>query len=599
MNTKNFPPRPHGMSQLDYLWLNFGGRRIENEASSTPREDVLLTEKALTELIQKSTKGGIVSLMFDDDPLDPNYTRLTGTSLDGSILTFVKMPKEVHVIEFVGRTATQEDVDNGFHYPVGSKVLAITLSNGEQFLVSLEELNLVITGGESDTIINEVNSSGAIHSNLKIDRGNNSLSVIKLKTSNNGLYASLDIAPEETGVNLLKQANGLKAFIPLGTTGYNIKFENLTLAEYMNIPFKDSGTLYFITDKPYIFLGNRRYGVNIEPGEAPIVSLVYDPETMVLAYKRSDESDVRLVSLGPVSELKNGMMTKEQYIELLKLKTALDGIVNVKDYIEEQLNTVGIELEWGDISGRSKELLLKNGFGDVISKVEVDTENYLSFATSKVADEEDVINAAMQGIIISVGTQILILTLTSGDEVYVNLQGLVDIYTSKNTKSISLQISQSNEISADLNISSKDKMLYIYDDGVASHIQVVREPGKVTIYGRTRTEDDKLGEFIIGDPLIKTVFIKDFTEDIFQAYPPRLLDGKEYDALTNPLKLHEPYLIMSFGNDTGDPSTSFQYNDYLSLQPMINSFTISPEKGNMLERDENGYLYCSLKWIDV
>jgi len=56
---------------------------------------------------------------------------------------------------------------------------------------------------------------------------------------------------------------------------------------------------------------------------------------------------------------------------------------------------------------------------------------------------------------------------------------------------------------------------------------------------------------------------------------------------------------MSFSLDTGDPSTSFVYNDYLSLQPMINSFTLSPEKGNMLERDENGYLYCSLKWIDV
>jgi hypothetical protein len=79
----------------------------------------------------------------------------------------------------------------------------------------------------------------------------------------------------------------------------------------MNLVTKDPGTLYFIIDKPYIYLGSRRYGVNIEPGDAPIVSLVYDPSTMVLAYKRSDESDVRLVSLGPVSELSNGMMSKE------------------------------------------------------------------------------------------------------------------------------------------------------------------------------------------------------------------------------------------------------------------------------------------------
>jgi len=36
--------RPHGMSQLDYLWVNFGGYKISNEASSIPQEDVILTE---------------------------------------------------------------------------------------------------------------------------------------------------------------------------------------------------------------------------------------------------------------------------------------------------------------------------------------------------------------------------------------------------------------------------------------------------------------------------------------------------------------------------------------------------------------------------
>jgi hypothetical protein len=132
---------------------------------------------------------------------------------------------------------------------------------------------------------------------------------------------------------LVKNSGKLKAIIPIGTTGYNLKVDNLTLAEYLNIPYKDSGTLYFITDKPYIFLGSRRYGVNIEPGDAPIVSLVYDPETLTLAYKRSDESDIRLVKLGPVSELQNGMMTKEQYAELITLKKALDDIVSVKDYV--------------------------------------------------------------------------------------------------------------------------------------------------------------------------------------------------------------------------------------------------------------------------
>lgn len=591
--------RPQGMSQLDYLWLNFGGRRIENEASTTPQEDVLLTEKALTELIQKSTKGGITSLLFDDDPLDSTMTRLTGQTLDGSIITVVKMPKEVHVVSFVGRKATQADVDNGFKFPVGSKVLAITLSNGEELLVSLDELNLVISGGETDTIINEVGSTGVVSSNLKLDKGNNTLSVVKLKTSNTGLYATLDLSQKSSGIVLSKEQDGLFAQIPLGTTGYNIKFQNLTLSEYLNIPIKDPGTLYFISDVPYIFLGSRRYGVNMEPGDAPIVSLVYDPETMTLAYKRSDESDIRLISLGPASDIANGMMSKEQYIELRTLKTALDGIVNVKDYVGTQVSKAAIKLEWGETVGTTRKLLLKNALNDILSTVDVDTENYLSFATNKVAEAEDVQAAAAQGVTITEGQQILILTLTSGDKVYVSLQDLVDVYTGKNTKSINVSISKSNEISADLNISSEDKMLYVYKDGLGSNLKIVRKPGKVVIYGKTQTEEDKLGEFIVGDPLTQSIFVKSFTADTYKSYPPRRVDGKEYDQLTNPLIVGEPYLIMSFSLDTGDPSTSFVYNDYLSLQPMINSFTLSPEKGNMLERDENGYLYCSLKWIDV
>lgn len=536
--------------------------------------------------------------MYDKDPDNPGMMRLTGQSIDGSLVTVVRMPEEVHVVGFVGRRATQADIDNGFKFPVNSQLLAITLTNGEEFLVSLEELNLVITGGETDTIFNEV-TNGVVKSDVKLDRGNNELSVVKVKKSSSGIYAHLEISDDETGIELVKERGALKARMPIGTTGYSLKVDTKTLAEYMNIPIKDSGTLYFITDVPYIFLGTRRYGVNIEPGDAPIVSLVYDPDTLTLAYKRADESDIRLIKLGPVSEIQNGMMTKEQYIELLKLKTALDGIVDVKDYVAQQVSTAGISLEWGEVKARTKELLLKNGFGDTISTIEVDKENFLDFAESRKATVDDVIEAAKSGILINEGEQIFIFTLTSGDKVYASVKELVDIYTAKNTKSIRIQISASNEISADLNISEEDKMLYIYDDGLASHIQIVRQPGKVIFYGKTRSEDNKLGEFNLADPRIKTIFISKATEDIVAEYPPRMIDGKEYDRLTNPIKLGEPYLIECFGNESEDPSKEFRYNDYISVLPMVNSFTLSPKDGNILERDENGYLYASLKLIDV
>lgn len=600
IDKRNFPQRPQGMSQLDYLWLNFGGRTISSEVSPNPSDEVLLTEKAITALIKKieSSGSGITSLMYDKDPDNPGMMRLTGQAVDGSLITVVRMPEEVHVSGFVGRKATQADIDNGFKFPINSQVLAITLTNGEELLVSLEELNLVVTGGETDTVFTEV-TKGVVKSDVKIDRGNNELSVIKLKKSSSGLYAQLEVSDDITGIELVKERGTLKAQMPIGTTGYTLKVDSKTLAEYMNIPFKDPGTLYFITDKPYIYLGTRRYGVNMEPGEAPIVSLIYDPDTLTLAFKRSDESDIRLLKLGPVSEIQNGMMTKEQYIELLKLRTALDDIVSVKDYVSEQINTVGIALEWGEVKARTKELLLKNGFGDTISTIEVDKENFLDFAESRKATVDDVIEAAKSGILISEGEQIFIFTLTSGDKVYASVKELVDIYTARNTKSIRLQISTNNEISADLNISEEDKMLYIYDDGLASHMQIVRQPGKVIFYGKTRSEDNKLGEISLADPRIKTIFVSSITNEIATEYPPRLIDGKEYDRLVNPVKIGEPYLIECFGNESADPSKDFRYNDYISVLPMVNSFTLSPKEGNILERDENGYLYASLKLIDV
>ena len=89
--------RPHGMSQLDYLWVNFGGYKVSNEASSIPQEDVILTEQALTGLIQKSTSGGITALTFREHPTKTDTMELIGTSINGSVLTVVEMPKEVHV----------------------------------------------------------------------------------------------------------------------------------------------------------------------------------------------------------------------------------------------------------------------------------------------------------------------------------------------------------------------------------------------------------------------------------------------------------------------------------------------------------------------
>ena len=586
--------RPHGMSQLDYLWVNFGGYKVSNEASSIPQEDVILTEQALTDLIQKSTSGGITALTFREHPTKTDTMELIGTSINGSVLTVVEMPKEVHVQSFSHRTVTQTDIDNGVPYPINSEVLSIVLTNGTEYLVSLEELNLVIRGGDTDTISTNV-TNGVVNSHLKIDAGNNSISVVEIKSNSNGIYSNLKISQKSTGLELTKEEDGLSGRIPLGTTGYSIKFDQMTLSQYQALETKDPSTLYFITDKPYIYLGGTRYGVDMNPGEVPIVSLVYDADHMLLSYKKADGSDIQQIHMGPADENTPGMMSTETYIELQELKKALDGIVNVKEYIAEEVSKAAFSIEFGDESNGTKPLNLKNGKGDIISSVNIDVESYLEFGVSKIADAQDVEDS---GGAVQEGHQILVLTLTSGNKIYVDLNQLVDVYTGLNTKSITLSVSN-NQISADLNISKDDQILYIYNDGVRAHFQIVRQPGKILFYGKTQTDTDKLAEIQLADTVITTAFIEKATEETYTKYPPRYIDSKPYDQLTNPIVLGTPYFIIVFGSDTGDSSTSYQYNDYISINPILNTLVLSPNEGNIITRDENGYLYGSINWIEV
>lgn len=586
--------RPHGMSQLDYLWVNFGGYKVSNEASSIPQEDVILTEQALTDLIQKSTSGGITALTFREHPTKTDTMELIGTSINGSVLTVVEMPKEVHVQSFSHRTVTQTDIDNGVPYPINSEVLSIVLTNGTEYLVSLEELNLVIRGGDTDTISTNV-TNGVVNSHLKIDAGNNSISVVEIKSNSNGIYSNLKISQKSTGLELTKEEDGLSGRIPLGTTGYSIKFDQMTLSQYQALETKDPSTLYFITDKPYIYLGGTRYGVDMSPGEVPIVSLVYDADHMLLSYKKADGSDIQQIHMGPADENTPGMMSTETYIELQELKKALDGIVNVKEYIAEEVSKAAFSIEFGDESNGTKPLNLKNGKGDIISSVNIDVESYLEFGVSKIADAQDVEDS---GGTVQEGHQILVLTLTSGNKIYIDLNQLVDVYTGLNTKSITLSVSN-NQISADLNISKDDQILYIYDDGVRAHFQIVRQPGKILFYGKTQTDTDKLAEIQLADTVITTAFIEKATEETYTKYPPRYIDSKPYDQLTNPIVLGTPYFIIVFGSDTGDSSTSYQYNDYISINPILNTLVLSPNEGNIITRDENGYLYGSINWIEV
>lgn len=98
------------LSRLDWLWENYNGG---------------------------GNAQGITQLIYRDHPEDTNKVQLVGLSSEGEELAVVDMPKEVHVYQVKTRLITQDDIDAGSQYPVGTLVLSIVLTNGEELLTSL------------------------------------------------------------------------------------------------------------------------------------------------------------------------------------------------------------------------------------------------------------------------------------------------------------------------------------------------------------------------------------------------------------------------------------------------------------------------------
>ena len=571
--------RPRNMSQLDYLWTNYGGYQVGNTPSSTPQQNVILDELAVATMIKRATNGGIVYLEYKEDPSDGGQMQLLGKAIDGQIVTFCNMPKEVHVQSFTKRVVTSKDKDNGCTYPLNSIVLSIVLTNGKEFLVSLDSLDRVLKGAETKTTISEI-IDGQVYTHVKVNK--QALSVIELTESTYGIQAQLNISPDKTGVQLVKGDNGLKARIPLGETGKHIKFDRLSLNAYMALANKDDATVYFISDRPYIYVGTQKYGVDAINGGTS--DLVYDREEMTLKYTNI-EGAIQTLYLGPASETDNGMLSKTDYAELQKLRSALDGIVNVKEYIDNKVNNLGTSIEYGDIQNNKRPLHLKNSKGSILSTVWTDVETYLASSTTRLANANDVIAAEKVGVSLEEGDKIIILTLTNGDKHFIKLQDLVIAQSFKNSNTI-LFSDNNGVISADLKLSD-NKILYVTENGLTANIQIKRDNGYINIYGQSMTETHLLGRFRSPEKeLVSGMFISNITEDHITNYPPSQVNWKSDEAIV----LGNDYYVLMYQ----DYESNNISNYYISIaRPTVR---IADIEGNKLKSTEDGSLYVLFEW---
>ena len=569
--------RPQGMSQLDYLWTHFGAYEVSNETSQVPSDKVILTEQALANFLQESTEGGIVSLTYRKHPTKEGVMQLIGTSVNGSELTVVEMPEEVHVQSFQRRKITQEDIDNGFDYPIDSDALSITLTNGQEFIVSMMDIDLMISARDTNTIHTEV-TNGVISSELRVDTRNNDISVVPINTTSNGIYADIKISEANTGVKIIKENDGISAYIPIGDS--KVGFQQLTLDQYLVLEPKDMTTFYLITDVPYIYFGGVRYGSGLETSDTPIVSLVYDADHMLLSYKKVGEN-VTQIHLGPADENLPGMMSTESYVDLQNLKNKLGEVDSIPDYIDERVDQLAYSLELGEPHDNTRPLRLIAKNGSILSTIDLDVENFLQQAENKIATAQDVIDS---GETVVEGHRILVLTLTSGDKVYVDLNSLVTDFTVSDTDTIDLNL-VNNNFTANLKINNGEKMIHSGPNGIQSYWQVVQEDNTVTFYGLNQTLEYRLGQIVVPDVLQEFQFKDQITAEEVIQFPPRTVDCVDYDYDTNPVIIGDPYIILGYGTDD-----TIHY-EYISIKPLYQAIQLSQKEHNTLTKGDDGFLY--------
>lgn len=196
--------RPRDMSQLDYLWLYFGGYKVKNEQSEEPSDSLLLTEKSINEIIQGISSGCISQIQYREHPTDNSLSQIVGLSNTGEEISIVDVPKEIHVKDFKIKEITQEDIDKGVEgVSIGAKVISLTLTNNEEFIVPIYS----VFGGDTTSIQTRV-VDGQIMSALKIDSQNNSMSPIKIQEGENGIYGSILLSQKQDSIQFTQESDG-------------------------------------------------------------------------------------------------------------------------------------------------------------------------------------------------------------------------------------------------------------------------------------------------------------------------------------------------------------------------------------------------------
>jgi len=209
--------RVKGQSQLDYLWVTYGGLTVTNTETDKELDTTIPTYNLVRQLINKTSSTGISGITLDSSNklhIKDSEGNDIGEPVDMSIFT-----AEGKTISNFGTAAiSQEDIDNGCKFPLGTICNFIQVGNTKYYASA---------NNSSDSIESYI-EEGIVKSKIKVDNSSN---------------INLDITDK-----------GLKATFPIKNTGNPIEIEYL---DQDPTEFKDN-TIYYIKNKPYFYFGNNK-----------------------------------------------------------------------------------------------------------------------------------------------------------------------------------------------------------------------------------------------------------------------------------------------------------------------------------------------------
>lgn len=127
-----------------------------------------------------------------------------------------------------------------------------------------------------------------------------------------------------------------------------VKFSRLSYASYrLKGSNVDKDTIYFILDKPFIFLNGQQYGITIDEERHLVDGIYYDEQSQTIKYTIAGGTEpVTVTNLTVATSTKSGLMSKEHVSKLNELVSALQGVSDVKLYVEGEISKA---MTWNDV----------------------------------------------------------------------------------------------------------------------------------------------------------------------------------------------------------------------------------------------------------